>query len=197
MLSVDGFGDFCSTAWGLGKDCKMSVDGRVFFPHSLGVFYQAITQYLGFPKYGDEYKVMGLAPYGRDSYGTEISSLLSYDALTKFRLELKYFRHHRHRIGYEWNNGIPEVSDLFSKELENLIGPRRRPEEPITQKHKDLARSTQIVYENAFFELLNSIHGDYGTDNLVLSGGCAMNSVANGKVYQRTPFKHLFVQLFH
>lgn len=194
MLSVDGFGDFCSTAWGLGDDCKMSVDGRVFFPHSLGVFYQAITQYLGFPKYGDEYKVMGLAPYGRDSYGKEISSLLSYDALNKFRLELKYFRHHRHRIGYEWDNGMPEVSDLFSTKLENLIGPRRRPEDSIEQKHKDLAHSTQIVYENAFFELLSSIHGDYGTDNLVLSGGCAMNSVANGKVYQRTPFKHLFVQ---
>jgi len=194
MLSVDGFGDFCSTAWGLGEDCKMSVDGRVFFPHSLGVFYQAITQYLGFPKYGDEFKVMGLAPYGRDSYGKEISSLLSYDALTKFRLDLKYFRHHRHRIGYEWDNGIPEVSDLFSKELENLIGPRRRPEDSIKQKHKDLARSTQIVYENAFFELLSDIHGDYETENLVLSGGCAMNSVANGKVYQRTPFKHLYVQ---
>ncbi|MFC1680379.1 carbamoyltransferase [Pseudomonadota bacterium] len=193
MLSVDGFGDFCSSAWGLGERGNVQIDGRVYFPHSLGVFYQAMTQYLGFPNYGDEYKVMGLASYGRGLYKETVSSLVSQDSQHCFRLDLKFFRHHRERIGYEWEDGAPGVNVLYTKEVEELLGPRRLPSEPITQRHKDLAFSTQAVFEDRVFTLLNGLHKDYGSDKLVMSGGCAMNSVANGKVYKRTPFRHLFV----
>ena len=194
LLSVDGFGDFCSSAWGVGENATIAIEGRVYFPHSLGVFYQALTQFLGFPNYGDEYKVMGLASYGRPEYVNMLSSVISSGASGLFQLNLKLFRHHRHRIGYAWDDEAPRVCDLFSTELEELLGPRRRPEEQITQRHKDIAHSVQMVYENTVFALMNYLHERYGDDRLVLSGGCAMNSVANGKVYQRTPFRQLYVQ---
>lgn len=193
ILSLDGFGDFCSTAWGKAGDEGLDIEGRILFPHSLGVFYQAMTQFLGFPRYGDEYKVMGLASYGVPAYEAEVSRLLSSTGQEGFRLNLDYFRHHRHRIGYEWEGGEPFVDALFDDELENLLGPPRTPDMPITQRHKDIARSTQDVYEQAVHGLLNHLHDRYGTDDLVLAGGCAMNSVANGKICIATPFRRVHV----
>lgn len=193
VLSVDGFGDFASTAWGLGEDGWVATEGQVFFPHSLGVFYQAVTQYLGFWNYGDEYKVMGLAPYGQPHHMSEMRRLVSPDGLG-FKLDLRYFRHHRERIAYDWTGGEPIIGQLFSDALADLLGPPRQKGEELTQWHKDIARSAQEMYEEIFFHLLHELHGRYAVTDIALAGGCAMNSVANGKVRRRTPFQRVYVQ---
>lgn len=194
VVSVDGFGDFASAAWGLGRRQEIQLDGQVFFPHSLGIFYQALTQFIGFPHYGDEYKVMGLAPYGQPKYMDEMRQIVRLLPDGGFRLNLKYFRHHREKIDYKWENGIPTVGTLFSSALAELLGPARRDKEPLEQKHKDIARSVQLMYEEAFFHLLNTLHTRYGLDAVTIAGGCGMNSVANGKVLLKTPFKQIYVQ---
>jgi carbamoyltransferase len=193
-LSIDGFGDFSSAAWGVGRGNAMSVDGRVYFPHSLGIFYQALTQYLGFPHYGDEYKVMGLAPYGEPSCMDAMRKIVRLQPDGTFELGLDYFRHHRDLIAYQWTNGAPSVGDLFGPALEELLGPRRRPDKPLEDRHRDVARSMQAMYEEAFFNLLAAIHRRSGVTDLALAGGCAMNSVANGKVRRMTPFRRVYVQ---
>lgn len=193
-VSVDGFGDFASAAWGVGRNGSLSVDGRVWFPHSLGAFYQAVTQHLGFPHYGDEYKVMGLAPYGKPTFLAEMRKIVRIEKDGAFALDLSFFRHHREKIPYEWSGGSPHVGTLFSPALAQLLGPARAGGDALEQRHKDIACSAQAMYEEAFFHLLNALHARYGLDNLTLAGGCAMNSVANGKVGRRTPFRRLYVQ---
>ena len=194
VVSVDGFGDFASAAWGLGRGGEIAVDDKVYFPHSLGIFYQALTQWLGFPHYGDEYKVMGLAPYGQPNYMAEMRRIVHLQAEGSFRLNLDYFRHHKEKVEYEWENGEPKVGELFSAALVELMGPVRQKGEELTQRHMDIARSVQAMYEEAFFHLLNVLHARHDSDNLCLAGGCAMNSVANGKVYRHTPFKKIYIQ---
>jgi carbamoyltransferase len=193
-VSVDGFGDFASAAWGIGHGNGIRLDDKVYFPHSLGIFYQAITQYLGFSHYGDEYKVMGLAPYGEPKYLEEMRNLVKLQDDGTFRLNLEYFRHATEKIEYEWENGAPVVGTLYAPRLEHLLGPARAMDQPLDQRHRDIARSAQAMYEEAFFHLLNALHRRYRIDALTLAGGCAMNSVANGKVYRDTPFKRLYVQ---
>ncbi len=193
-LSVDGFGDFASSAWGLGRGDDIPIDGRVYFPHSLGIFYSIITQFIGFPHFGDEYKVMGLAPYGQPKYLDQMRQIVKVQTDGSYHLNLDYFRHHTDDVHYTWDNCIPEVGTLYRKEaLEALLGPERGKDQPVEQKHRDLARSAQVMYEEAFFALLQSLHGKYRCDQLALSGGCAMNSVANGKVYLNTPFKRMYL----
>jgi carbamoyltransferase len=194
VVSVDGFGDFASAAWGVGRGAEIAIDDKVYFPHSLGIFYQAMTQWLGFPHYGDEYKVMGLAPYGRPQYLAEMRRVVQLQDDGGFKLNLDYFRHHKEKVEYEWENGEPMVGELFSDALVELLGPARRKDEELTQRHKDIARSVQAMYEEAFFHLLNVLHKRHGGDTLCLAGGCAMNSVANGKVYRNTPFRKVYIQ---
>jgi carbamoyltransferase len=177
----------------MGQDNKISIDGRVYFPHSLGIFYSAMTQFLGFPHFGDEYKVMGLAPYGEARFMEAMRQIVLIQPDGAFRLNLKFFRHHNQNVSYSWNNCAPEVGTLYSNKLERLLGPPRKAGEPLSQRHKDLARSAQQMYEAAFFALLNALHAKYKCENLALSGGCAMNSVANGKVYLKTPFKRMYL----
>jgi carbamoyltransferase len=193
-VSVDGFGDFASAAWGVGRGTELTVDDRIYFPHSLGIFYQALTQYLGFPNYGDEYKVMGLAPYGQPTFLNEMRRIVRLQDDGLFKLNLAVFRHDKERIDYSWTDGTPEVSDLFAPYLEQLFGPRRRPEGPLDDRHRDIARSVQAMYEEAFFHLLEGLYARYGLKDITLAGGCAMNSVANGKVTRRTPFERVYVQ---
>jgi carbamoyltransferase len=194
VVSVDGFGDFSSAAWGLGRGRDITIDGRVLFPHSLGAFYQAITQYLGFPHYGDEYKVMGLAPYGQPDFLGEMRKVVHLRDDGGFRLDLAYFRHHREKIAYTWTGGSPEVGDLFSPALEALLGPRRDPAKPLTQRDKDMARSAQAMYEEAFFHLLGALHERHPVEAVCIAGGCGNNSVANGKIRRLTPFNKVYVQ---
>src|SRR5436853_961398 len=191
-ISIDGFGDFASTAFGFGQGSEVKIDSRVYFPHSLGIFYSALTQYLGFPNYGDEYKVMGLAPYGEPNYLEQLREVVRIQSDGSFRLNLKFFRHHSGNVSYTWQDCAPEVGTLYRRALVDLLGPPRQPDEPLEQKHKDIARSVQATYEKAFFALLQALHKEHPSDHLALAGGCAMNSVANGKVYRRSPFRKMY-----
>ena len=193
-VSVDGFGDFASAAWGLGKGSTLRVEDRVFFPHSLGMFYEAVTRHLGFPRYGDEYKVMGLAAYGKPTLMERMRELVRLRSDGKFELNLRFFRHHRERIDYQWLDCEPQTANVASDALAELLGPPRLPDDPITDHHRDLARSAQAMYEEAFFHLLCRLHERYQADRLTLAGGCAMNSVANGKIHRSTPFREVYVQ---
>lgn len=194
VASVDGFGDFSSAAWGEGRDGAITVAGRVHFPHSLGIFYEGLTQFLGFPHYGDEYKVMGLAPYGKPAYLNEMRRIVRLGRGGGFELDLRYFRHHREELPYQWTNGVPEVGDLFSREIEEMLGPRRSASDPLEDRHRDIARSVQAMYEEAFFHLIGSLQRSTGLTDIALAGGCAANSVANGKIRRMTPFKRVYVQ---
>ncbi len=194
VVSVDGFGDFSSAAWGVGTGKDISVDGRVYFPHSLGIFYQALTQYLGFPYYGDEYKVMGLAPYGKPAFMDAMRKIVQLKADGTYALDLAYFCHHKEQVSFQWTGGSPEFGDLFAPALEALLGPRRPSSHPLDDRHRDIARSVQVMYEEAFFHLIGRLHERYGFNDLALAGGCAMNSVANGKVRRVTPFRRVYVQ---
>jgi len=191
-LSIDGFGDFASCAWGFSKNKNLKIDKKVYFPHSLGIFYQAMTQYLGFKNYGDEYKVMGLSSYGKPKYTDSIFQLINKKS-DGFELNLKYFTHHKKKIQSINNLGQAEYDNLYSDKLIDLLGEGRKKNEKVMTKHMDLAKSTQVVYENIFFHILNNLHKKYKNDNLSLSGGCAMNSVANGKIIRDTPFNKVYI----
>lgn len=194
VVSVDGFGDFVSTMWGAGRGRQISVKSQVTFPHSLGLFYLAMTQYLGFPNYGDEYKVMGLSAYGEPAEMDAMRKIVKLLPRGRFELALEYFRHHSEGLSMEWDGGEPKIGRAFSDRWAALLGPERKPDEPITQRHKDLAASLQAMYEEAFFHILAQAHRDFPVRALCLAGGCAMNSVANGKLFERTPFRELYVQ---
>jgi len=194
IVSVDGFGDFASTAWGFGRANAIALDSKIHFPHSLGIFYETITHFLGFKRYGDEYKIMGLAPYGQARHMREMEQLVRLRPDGEFELDLGYFLHHRGRASFKWNDCEPVADDYFSEAFIELLGPPRTPEAPLTQRDMDIAHSAQSMYENALFHLLEHTHCNHGTDALVLSGGCAFNSVANGKIRDRTPYKRVYVQ---
>ena len=194
ICAVDGFGDFVSTSLAFGRGPRFKMLERVYFPHSLGVLYTAVTQYLGFLSYGDEFKVMGLAPYGRPSFVDALSRLVHLKDRGLFELDLKYFRHWSDGDNMEWEDGYPTMSKLYSSELERLLGPARHPDEPLTEFHEDVAHSLQVVYETCVFHVLNNLWERTKTKHLCLAGGCAMNSVANGKIRVRTPFEEIYVQ---
>lgn len=194
VLSVDGFGDFASSAWGHGEGSELHLDGQVYFPHSLGAFYTAITQFLGFPNYGDEYKVMGLAPYGQPTQIEAMREIVQLLPDGRFALNLRYFNHATQRLPHQWSNGSPVVGTHYSPALEELLGPARQPDQPLEQRHHDIARSAQAMYEEAFFHLLRALHQRHPLDALCIAGGCGANSVANGKVTLHTPFREVYVQ---
>lgn len=194
IVSVDGFGDFASSAWGFGAAGNIDLQRRIYFPHSLGIFYQALTQYLGFPHYGDEYKVMGLAPYGEPLFRQQMDEILQAQTDGSFKLNLQYFVHHQQAIGYDWDGGAPQVGRLFSDKLTELLGPVRSPDAPLETIHYNIARSIQDAYERAFFNLLIKLHDNHQCSRLAIAGGCGMNSVANGKVHLQTPFQKIYVQ---
>jgi carbamoyltransferase len=193
VASVDGFGDFSSARWGHGRGRELTSLGRVGFPHSLGLYYLAVTQYLGFPKYGDEYKVMGLAAYGEPVYLDQLRDLVKLESSGGFRLNLKYYLHHKGQVPMTWEGGEPSVGKAFSPELEKLLGPARQKDEPLEQKHKDLAASAQALYEECLFHLCTQLAHSTGEKQLCLAGGCGMNSLANGKITANTPFEEVYV----
>jgi carbamoyltransferase len=194
VCAIDGFGDFVSTSFALGRGNTLDVRKRVFFPHSLGLLYLAITQFLGFMKYGDEYKVMGLAPYGTPRHDNAIRRLLHLKQGDFFELDLSYFKHWSEGAPMTWDDGEPTLGRVFTLKLEELLGPARSPEQPVDGRHEDIAASLQVVYEEAAFHVLNEVYRRVKLGDLCLAGGCAMNSVANGKVREHTPFKRIFIQ---
>ena len=192
IMSIDGMGDFVSTLSGSGKGNQLQYFDRVHFPHSLGYLYNAITLYLGFPNYGDEYKVMGLAPYGKPEYLEEFRQIV-YPQGDLMELNLDYFNHHKQGISMNWDGGVPTVLPFHSEKLEKLFGVPRNPQDELTEKHQNIATSLQAVTEEIIFHMLNRLWERTKSDNLCLAGGVAMNSVANGKITQKTPFKQVYV----
>lgn len=193
FISVDGFGDFASTITGFYDGKKLTTCDEVLFPHSLGLFYTAITQYLGFPNYGDEYKVMGLASYGKPIFFEKIKKLFILETKGLFKLDLKYFLHHSGNVEMTWLDGQPKISNVFSQELINLLGPCRKNDEEIKQVHMDIASSAQKIYEEILIKIANNLYKKNPNDYLCLSGGCAMNSVANGVLYKFTNYKKIYI----
>jgi carbamoyltransferase len=194
VCTIDGFGDFVSTSWGRLEGSRLVTDGRVFFPHSLGLLYLAVTQFLGFPKYGDEFKVMGLAPYGEPRFVRELSTLVHLQDNGGFELDLSYFRHWSDGVAMTWDDGEPTIGAVFTPKLETLLGPARRLDEPLDARHEAVAASLQVVYEAAAMHVLRHVQRATGAARLCLAGGCAMNSVANGKIRERTGFREVFIQ---
>jgi carbamoyltransferase len=194
ILSVDGMGDFVSTMWGTGKGTKLDVMGEVNFPHSLGNYYTAITQWLGFPKYGDEGKVMGLAPYGEPVYIDEMRKIVRLQRDGTFTLDLDYFALDTEGVTMTWNEDAPALGTLYSKKLLDLLGESRTPRSEITRKHQDVAASLQAMLEEAEFALVRKLQRDTGLTSLCMAGGVALNSAFNGKVLPNTPFKEIFIQ---
>jgi carbamoyltransferase len=194
VCAIDGFGDFVSTSLAVGRGRRLDLFERVFFPHSIGLLYLAITQYLGFWKYGDEYKVMGLAPYGRPDYVDLLRRLTRLRPSGGFELDLGCFRHWSDGVSMTWDDGEPVIGPVYTPKLEQLLGPARRPDEPLAPRHEAIAASLQVVFEEAAFHVLNSLYERTRIPRLCLAGGCAMNSVANGKIRERTPFKEVYIQ---
>ena len=194
VAAIDGFGDFVSTSLAAGHGNTLEVLERVHFPHSLGMLYTAVTQHLGFLHYGDEFKVMGLAPYGNPTRVDEVRKLVRLLPGGTFELELDYFRHWSDGVEMEWDEGYPTLGRVYADAITDVLGPARDPDEEITQHHEDLAHSLQVVYEEAAFHILNGLWEKTKLDKLCLAGGCGMNSVANGKIRANTPFDEIYVQ---
>ena len=218
VLSADGLGDFASTMWAVGQGHRLDVHGAVEFPHSLGLYYTAITQYLGFWKYGDEYKVMGLAAYGEPAYLDEFRRIVRarggsgpqaqggshargqgaalLTGRRPFALGLEYFVHHRNGPDMTWRESdrTPVLGRLFSDYLAARLGPARQPGEPLDRRHQDVAATLQARLEEVYFDLLNALHARTGLRALCLAGGVSFNCVANGKIFDRTPFEQVYIQ---
>ena len=194
LLSIDGFGDFISTMWASGQGNAIEVLGQVEYPHSTGIVYTATTQFLGFPHYGDEGKVMGLAPYGQPRFINEFREIIRTEERGKFRLQLDYFRHHAEGVEMSWDHGSPRIGRIFSDEFAKTFGPAREPRAPLTDRERDIAASLQLRLEEIAFHVLNHLHEQTGLTDLGLAGGVAYNSVMNGKILLHTPFKRVFVQ---
>ena len=194
-LSIDGFGDFVSTMRAVGRGLDLEILDRIEFPHSAGLFYTAVTQFLGFHRYGEEWKMMGLAPYGKPTYVEKLRQLIRPQDDGRFELNLDYFRHHSEGVEMTWDEGSPQMGLVFSPKLAELLGPVRDPEDPeFFGKWADIAHSAQVVYEEIFFHVVGDLQRRTGLTKLALAGGCALNSVANGKIFKRTKFRELYVQ---
>jgi carbamoyltransferase len=193
VISVDGFGDFSSVMWGIGRGHKIEVKGGVRFPHSLGLFYTAFTQFLGFPKYGDEYKMMGLSTYGTPRYVKEVREIVRIEG-DQIRLNLDYFRHHSEGVEMTWEGGEPALGNAWSNAFISKFGEPRMPRAEITQRDMDLAASAQAVLEEIYFALLNHVQKETGLKAVALAGGVALNCVANGMIFEKTGFRDVYVQ---
>jgi carbamoyltransferase len=192
VLSIDGMGDFTSTLTAQASGTKWREFDRVFYPHSVGFLYTAMTMYLGFPFYGDEYKVMGLAPYGEPEYVDIIRKLIRPVGDT-FELNLDYFTHHKTGIRTVLDNGAPMVKPFHSEKLEKELGPMRKKGEESGRREENIAKSLQVVTEEIIIHLLRQLHKKTNCPNVCLTGGVAMNSVANGKVTRETPFENVYL----
>ena len=196
VLSADGLGDFASAMWGVCEGASLKPLGEVTFPHSLGMYYTAITQYLGFWKFGDEYKVMGLAAYGQPEFLDEFRRIVRSNGGASFRLGLSYFTYQKQGAEMTWRDAssTPIQGRLFSSYLEGRLGPARKPEEPLTQRHHNLAASLQAALEEVLFAQWSTLANQTSEKSLAFAGGVAFNCLANGKIFSHSPFERVFVQ---
>jgi carbamoyltransferase len=197
VISIDGFGDFSSVMWGIGQGNQIQVKGSVLFPHSLGIFYTAFTQFLGFPKYGDEYKMMGLSAYGEPRFADRVRQVVRTEVVrdkVQCRLNLDYFTHHSQGVEMTWEGGEPGLGSVFSRKMTEQFGEPRSPRAELRQRDMDLAASVQLVLEENYFKLLNFVQKQSGASRVCLAGGVALNCVANGMIFERTDFRDVYVQ---
>jgi len=199
LLSADGLGDFASAMWGLGRGNRMQIDDAIAFPHSLGLYYSAVTQYLGFLKFGDEYKVMGLAAYGSPENMDAFHDIVRFSpngGEFGFRLGLDYFTHHTTGPEMSWaeSDKTPVQGKMFSDAMgKRLGGPARSPDAPLEQRHHNLAAALQARLEEVYLGMLKKLAAKSGAKAVCLSGGVAFNCVANGKIFDHTPFEKVYV----
>jgi carbamoyltransferase len=193
-FSYDGSGDFVSTMMARCEGNNIQILDRVFLPHSLGSFYTMICDFIGYRKYGDEGKVMGLAPYGKDTFVDEIRKITPLRD-GAFRLNMSYFKPLGSNQGMQvLPDGTVRLARHFSDKMGKVFGPSREPNSEITQRDMDLAYAMQLRFEEVFFHLANELHKHVPEENLAMAGGCALNSVANGKLFCRTPFRRTWIQ---
>lgn len=192
ILSIDGSGDFTTTMIATGKGNKINVIDSIDFPVSCGLFYTAFTQFLGFPHYGDEYKVMGLAPYGEPKYVDKVKSVLQFlpDGLYSWKDE--YFVQPT-KAGFSYDNHVPSVGNLYTEKFVKEFGRPRKTGEELSPYHKDLAASVQRVTEELIFHIMKHLQKKTGLKNACVAGGVAQNSVANGKITSATGFDNLYI----
>lgn len=193
LLSVDGMGDFTSCMMGVGKKGKIKVLDEINYPHSLGFFYSAMTQFLGFYSYGDEYKVMGLSSYGTPRYADQLRKVIKITRGGKFKLNSKFFEHFKSGVKMTWQDGMPTMGKMYAHELTQFLGPSRTGDQPINQYHMDMAASIQAVTEEVVLVMAEELYKKTKIPNICLSGGVAQNSVANGKIIAGTSFEKLYV----
>lgn len=192
-LSIDGSGDFSTTMIGVGEGNEITILDSVDFPHSIGIFYTAFTQLLGFPHYGDEYKVMGMAPYGEAKYLDKLTDLVKLKEDGLFALNLSYFKPASRGVISYGDDNVPIVAPLYGDKMVKIFGEARKKEEPLTQYHKDLAASVQKFTEQVIFHILEHLYKRTGLENVCIAGGVAQNSVANGKITRNTSFKNVYI----
>jgi carbamoyltransferase len=193
VISIDGFGDFSSVMWGIGRGNQIDVKGSVLFPHSLGLYYTAFTQFLGFPKYGDEYKMMGLSAYGEPRFVDQVRNVVHTEK-DQVKLNLDYFIHHTDGVEMTWDNCEPTVGTVYSKRMLETFGMPRPYRSELEPRHADLAASVQSVLEENYFALLNYVQKQTGQKTVCLAGGVALNCVANGMIFERTSFRDVYIQ---
>lgn len=180
ILTVDGVGEYQTTGLWYGRENKITPLKRIDFPNSLGLLYSTFTSFLGFKVNEDEYKVMGLSAYGKPTFVDKIHKVIDIKEDGSFRLNMKYF-------------SFRESFTMWSKKFEDLFGLPRKDDERISQRHKDIAASLQFVTEDAYFGMLNYLHELTRSQNLCIGGGVALNALANGKIYEKTPFKNVYI----
>ena len=194
LFSIDGLGDFASAMWGVGRGGTISPMGVVTFPHSLGMFYTALTQYLGFPKYGDEYKVMGLASYGEPEALEEFRKIViaPNGGRMDFMLAPEYFTYQKSGAEMTWGAGEPTIGRLYSQFLADRLGAARDPAEAVDKRHIAIAASMQRRLEEVILDRLRSLQRATGLKKLCLAGGVAYNCVVNGKILEQTGFEDIY-----
>ncbi|MBI2587715.1 carbamoyltransferase [Candidatus Azambacteria bacterium] len=182
ILTVDGVGEWETTTAGIGEGTHVTLKKAIHYPHSLGLLYAAVTYFLGFKVNSGEYKVMGLAPYGEPRFLAQMQRLIEMKPDGSFALNLKYFTY-------------PYGMTMTGRKFEKLFGiPRRLPEGPLEQVHKDIAASLQRMTEEIILTMARSLHEETMLEAMCLAGGVALNAVANGKILRETPFKKIFIQ---
>lgn len=183
ILTIDGVGEWATTTYGFAKNNNIKLEKQINFPHSLGLFYSALTAYLGFAVNNDEYKVMGLSAYGKNQqeYYPKIKKLIKLNSDGSYQLNTKYF-------SFEYQE------KMFNQKLCHLLGgPARKPDSEMTSRYENIAFATQQVFEETLFFMLNKLYKKHPSKNLILSGGSALNSLANGKILKNTSFKNLYI----
>jgi len=181
ILTVDGVGEWATTTWGHGNGNEITLLKEIHFPHSLGLLYSTVTTYLGFKANNDEYKIMGLASYGKPIYLDKFEKIVDIKEDGSYQLDMDYFVYH-YRLS------------MPSKKFIEEFGPARKPKSPIDRRHMDIAASVQTTLEETLFKMLNHLHKKVKCNNLCMAGGVALNSSANGKIVKNTKFKKVFVQ---